>query len=345
MRIKVVSVAVVLLFIAGMAQAQDKNTAFLTRDFAGQTVHSVNVQTSGGSIFLTGTTAGTARIEVFVSSSNNKLLSKEALQKRLDENYQLDIGVSQGELHAIARQKKQNMTWKEALNISFKIYTAQQIDTRLNTSGGSITLRDVSGTQNFSTSGGSLDVDNAAGTIRGRTSGGSIIIKDSRDNIDLATSGGSINATDCTGKLYLRTSGGSLTLSNLKGEVEAGTSGGSVQGDLVEGALKAHTSGGNVHLKRISGSLDASTSGGNMSIEMEQLGNFVKLSNSAGNIALQVPDHKGMDLDIHADKIAINPLQNFSGSQDHDHINGSINGGGTLLKVNAGSGRVNVTFK
>lgn len=333
------------LSITVFANAQNNKTPHLTKSLSSEKIDKVEANTSGGSISVSATSASEARVEVYISSPNGKNISKEEIQKRLDEFYTLDISVSGGQLTANAKNKKQNINWKEALNISFKIYTTANINTQLRTSGGNIDLAGISGNQNFATSGGSLTVSGTSGSLKGRTSGGNIDIKNSKDEIDLATSGGSITAENCNGNLNLKTSGGSLSLSSLKGNIDAGTSGGSVNADAVEGSLKAHTSGGNVHLNSMSGSVDASTSGGNMSIAINNLGEFVKLSNSGGNIHLQMPKDKGLNLDIHGDKISINPLNNFSGSKEDDQIKGNLNGGGIPVNIRAGSGRVDVSLK
>ncbi len=68
------------------------------------------------------------------------------------------------------------------------------MSTKLRTSGGSISLINLNGEQDFSTSGGSLHVEKMSGKIDGSTSGGSIHVSDSKDEIDLRTSGGSIEA-------------------------------------------------------------------------------------------------------------------------------------------------------
>ncbi|MGN6494387.1 MAG: DUF4097 family beta strand repeat-containing protein [Agriterribacter sp.] len=339
-------VAVLLVFVCTclLAVAQESEP-FLIKALDNESLSKVKAETSGGSISVTGVPASEARIEVYVRSGNNSKLSKEEIQERLDEHYNLDVEVSNRQLTAIAKTKTRNLNWKNALSISFKIYVDKNINTDLSTSGGSITLKNLSGKQDFATSGGSLHVDALSGSIKGRTSGGSIHLENSSDEIDLATSGGSIEARNCHGNMKLHTSGGSVGLYNLKGNVEAGTSGGSVKAETVEGDLHAHTSGGNVDLRALSGSVDASTSGGNIAIEVLKLGKFVKLSNSGGNVSLQVPGNQGLNLDLHANKINVDKLDNFSGSKDDDSISGTLNGGGVPVNVRAGSGRISLSLK
>ncbi len=208
--------------------AQNKEP-YMTKSVSGESVKSTEVQTSGGSISVTGVnSAAETKVEVYIQSNNGKNeISKEEIAKRL-EQYDLNVSVGNNKLTAIAKPKQRNMDWKKGLSISFKVYVLKNVSTDLSTSGGSISLSNLTGDQKFTTSGGSLHIDNVGGKMDGHTSGGSIDVQNSRDDIDLTTSGGSIKANNCNGKLRLTTSGGSLDLKDLKGHIKASTSGGSV---------------------------------------------------------------------------------------------------------------------
>jgi DUF4097 and DUF4098 domain-containing protein YvlB len=332
--------------LVSLAQSKWDKEPFMTKSLSNESIKNVDVQTSGGSISVSGVAPAQARIEVFVSPSNNKNdLSKEEVQKRMNELYDLKISVANNKLTATAKSKEKIKDWKKALNISFRVFVPKNVSTDLSTSGGSINLTDLSGDLRFSTSGGSLDLDNVAGKVDGRTSGGSINLENSKDDIELSTSGGSIHAKNCDGKLRLSTSGGSLDLKDLKGDIRATTSGGNVEGRNVAGELIAHTSGGSIHLSDLSCSLETSTSGGNIDVSIKQLGKYVKINNSAGNIDLELPKGKGVDLELSGDKIKTDKLDNFNGKMDDDEVTGKLNGGGVLVRVEAGSGRIYLGLK
>ena len=333
--------------IVGLAQSADK-IPYLTKSLSGEKIQNVEASTSGGSISVTGVSQSEAKIDVIITGNGNSWnnISKEEIKKRLDEDYELTIETNNGRLTAKAKRKnRDNDDWKKSLNISFRIYVPQSVSTTLSTSGGSISLKSLAGTQDFTTSGGSLHVEGLSGKIKGRTSGGSITLLDSKDNIDLNTSGGSITATNCTGDLRLGTSGGSLHLQKLKGTIDANTSGGSVHGEQIDGDLSAHTSGGNVNLSDISGNLETSTSGGNIDVELVNPGKNVRITNSSGNIDITLPKDKAMNLDLHGERVKVDRLDHFSGDTDEHSIVGTLNGGGGKVYANAGSGRVYVTLK
>jgi DUF4097 and DUF4098 domain-containing protein YvlB len=156
--------------------------------------------------------------------------------------------------------------------------------------------------------------------------------------------GGGIEASRCSGNIKLTTSGGSLHLDSLKGTITASTSGGSIHGDDIAGELSARTSGGNVSLRQISGNLEASTSGGHISAEIIDPGKFITLSNSGGHIDLEIPKGKGFDLKL-SGKIKTEGLSSFSGTTEEESMHGSVNGGGTAVNVDAGGGRILLSFR
>lgn len=335
-----------LAISATVTLAQTSSTPYLTKTLSNDAIKEVEAKTQGGSISVAGGNSSNARIEVFVTPNGNEgSLSKDEIKKRLDEDYEMNITVSSGKLKAITKAKEKSMNWKKWLNISYRIYVPQNVSTDLSTSGGNIDLSNLSGTQDFRTSGGNLEVEKVSGRITGQTSGGNIEVSGSKDEIDMHTSGGNVEATDCTGKINLVTSGGSLTLRDLNGTVTANTSGGSVNGKSVTGELNAHTSGGNVNLHDLSCSLDASTSGGNIHVEIKEPRQYVKLNNSGGNIDLEIPKDKGYDLKLYGEKIKTDALANFSGSTEEKSLNGKLNGGGTPIRIDAGSGKVSLSFK
>ena len=313
----------------------------MTRDFPASSIKEVEAITSGGSLTLSGDADSKAMVEVYISHSN---WSDEKIKQVLDENYTIDIKVENGKLYAVAKQKKTISNWNsQGLSISFKISVPKQINSNLQTSGGSIHISNISGSQNFKTSGGSLMVENVSGNTVGSTSGGSITVKGSTDNIDLTTSGGSITAKDCNGKINLITSGGSLNLNNLGGNIKATTSGGSVIANNINGTLITGTSGGSMKLNGISGNVDAQTSGGNIDVKMKSASDFVKLSNS-GNITLSLPAGKGYNLKVKSNKIETSGLKDFRGNTDTKSMEGTIGNGGAEINVNS-SQRVRIVFE
>jgi hypothetical protein len=339
-----------LLFVVTgiFAQAQNsrRGLLYLNKSLSAASINLVDVRTSGGGIEVESVPASEARIEVYVTRNNGRgSISKEDADKIITNDYEFSVTVSGNKVSAVAKPKKNYQNWNNGINISFSVFAPKACGTRLNTSGGGISISNLNGEQHFNTSGGGLEVKGITGKINGKTSGGGIEVTDCKDDIDLATSGGGIQALRCSGQIRLNTSGGSIELSDLSGNIRATTSGGNVDVEKITGDLSTHTSGGNISITAMKGTLEASTSGGNIDVEILEIGKYVRLENSGGSVHLQVPKGKGLDLDIHGDRIKTEGLSNFSGSLEKQSVNGTINGGGIPIDIHAGSGGVTLALK
>ena len=342
---------IVLLLMGGLGviavNAQSGKDAFLTKTFPSAGIKQVQSETSGGNLAVYGQTSGDARVEMYIQGNNGwgMGVSKEEIQKRLDEQYDIVIAVQGDKLVATAHQKRNwDNNWRHGLSISFMIYTPTAVSSHVRTSGGNIEMKDLAGNEDFRTSGGNLEIDHLGGTIIGRTSGGNVTIRNSHDNIDLQTSGGNMDAMYCEGKIQLETSGGNVGLRGVKGSIRASTSGGEVEGNKITGDLDARTSGGNIDLDEVAANLNASTSGGNIRVHFLST-KSVDLTNSSGDISVSLPQGQGMDLRISGERVHSTVLNNFKGTFDEHHIDGTLNGGGIPVRVDGNSGEVHLSFR
>lgn len=315
-----------------------QNEPYVTKTFPASSVSRVESSTSGGNIEVVGSDAGEAKLEVIVGKNWNQSLSKDEIQRRLKENYEVRWEVSGGTLYAVTKPSKRNMDWKhEGLSISYRISVPHSAASKLTTSGGNIRLEELSGDQEFTTSGGNIDVARLSGKVKGTTSGGNIHAKEIMKEVNLVTSGGNIDVENGKGDIELVTSGGSLHLNHLSGKVNATTSGGNVTVEDSDGELIASTSGGHVHLSHVRGDIAASTSGGNIDAQVDVPGKYVRLNNSGGHIELSIPSNKGLTLDVLAERIRTVALNDFSGTTTEGTLRGTVKGGGPEVKIRGGS--------
>jgi DUF4097 and DUF4098 domain-containing protein YvlB len=125
-----------------------------------------------------------------------------------------------------------------------------------------------------------------------RTSGGSIELKDTTGSVKLNTSGGDISARNLNGTVWLRTSGGQITADKIRGDLDANTSGGDVRLLNVDGSIKGHTSGGSVRVSLVGANrgISATTSGGDVEVILPQgTTGKVSASTSGGSITTDFP--------------------------------------------------------
>lgn len=319
-----------ILCISFQIKAQDAGIGQLhqTKTLDQTTLKRIKVETVGGSILVEGVETK-ARLEVWLAPANGKSGMELTEMKRLfAEDYDFTIRVINDQLDAIVKPKIKAKPYQSAVLVSFKVYVPAIIASRIRTSGGNISYKNIlEGDQHFTTSGGDLVLSSVNG------------------NLDGTTSGGNITANSCKGKLDLTTSGGTIRLTQLEGQIKVLTSGGNIEGDQVSGVFAGTTSGGNIVLKNITGSVDASTSGGMMNIQVTELGKQINLRNFGGKVELTVPQGKGLDLDLFAEKISTGTLPQFKGKLDVHIVKGALNGGGVPVKIMANNGSIDLFFQ
>ncbi len=277
---------------------------YTTKKFDASSVSYLDVNTSGGSITTIGE-SGTNQIIVEMYVNSWKTKNKDKIKDYLED---FEIKIAKEGDRVIASAKHKGFMGNNNISISFKVYTPSAISADLNTSGGSITMKGLSGNQKLNTSGGSITMEELNGDIHASTSGGSIHIFDVRGDLRGTTSGGSIKAEKLNGSFDLSTSGGSIKLEDIRGEMNAHTSGGGIRADIQE----------------VTGDITLKTSG--------------------GSINATLPDKTGMDIYFSGNSVNA-PLHNFSGKSEDDKIDGTINGGGSKVTLVTSGGSVNVSYQ
>jgi len=166
--------------------------------------------------------------------------------------------------------------------VRYVLMVPRTFDLDVNTSGGDISLANLTGEVDFSTSGGDLDLQDVEGNVDLNTSGGDITLANVKGELDANTSGGDIEADDISSGASLSTSGGDIEVAGVGGDLDANTSGGDLDLEDIAGDVDASTSGGDVRLTSIGGTVDASTSGG--SIQLRDIGGMADVSTNGGDI-------------------------------------------------------------
>ena len=221
---------------------------------------------------------------------------------------------------------------RNRLRVKFLITVPQRYNVDLKTSGGGISVEDLEGEVRSQTAGGGLRIGRIKGPVWGRTAGGSIEVERAEGNTDVQTSGGGITIGSVDGAVEARTAGGSIRIDKATGSVNAKTSGGSITVEEVMGAINAKTLGGSVKAY-ISGQPEEDcsleTSGGNVMVHVvEDIAVNIEARTTGGRVSTDVP---------------ITTV--VQGKLKQNRLQGTINGGGPLLKLRTFGGNVNLRKK
>ena len=303
--------------------AQSSEDAYRVEEFSVSGQVSLEVQTSGGSISVVGSNDDEVVVEMYVRKRGNYVEPGEADL----EDYQIEIYQNGNTVKALVDRRSNGWNWNNGYSISFVVYAPEETRTRLKTSGGSLTVRNLIGSQELKTSGGSITTEGIQGEMVLKTSGGSINMTEVQGDVEANTSGGTIRAETLVGNLDAKTSGGSIRLSGVEGNVEARTSGGSIRAEVVAPV----------------DFIDLKTSGGSIKAEILAPSDYIELKTSGGSITITVPQENGYDLDLDANRVYVN-LNNFNGQAEKDEIKGTMNGGGTRIEAKTSGGSVRLEY-
>jgi hypothetical protein len=194
----------------------------------------------------------------------------------------------------------------------------------LQTAGGDISAKDLTGTIKADTSGGDLEFERLHGSINAESSGGHIEVTACEGAIDVETSGGGIAANGGGGSLSARTSGGAITAKDFAGDT------------------KVETNGGRLDLANIGGKLTGGTSGGSIvALLSSPVPGDVILETSAGSIDVIAPSSVALSVDAETSVgVVATDLPIVTMRAGHERLQGKINGGGKSLILRTGAGSI-----
>jgi hypothetical protein len=254
--------------------------------------------------------AGTVKIESWDKNEVSVVVEIEGSDSRA-EKYKVEFSQEGNTITVTGKVRdKSFFKWHVGnLEAYYTIFTPKKFNTTVNTSGGNIDAKNLTGKADYNTSGGNLNVQKMDGEII------------------LATSGGNVDAADINGPVDAETSGGNVVMENIVGNVKGFTSGGDVEFIGVDGRVKGGTSGGNVSVK-VSGEnkgIDVETSGGDVEIYMKDgVGADVDAETSGGSVDCDFP-------------------VTVRGKVRESELHGKINGGGNPIRASTTGGSIRIS--
>jgi len=318
------TLAPALALLAFSGSAQQKEVVYAKMDFAASDVQRIEITMTEGFVTVDGRAGEKAGLTVILSpNESNRLGRGKDLHAIFEESYDLKLGLDNGLL--VAKVNRKDKRGNAPLMVSFRITTPKQIESDLRISAGDIKLSHLEGKQHFRTSAGSLTLAKLSGEIKGQASSGDIRLEDGRGNINLHTSAGSI------------------TLNKVSGETDIRTSSGSISAKTVSGSFRAITSAGNITLDGCDGNIQAATSAGSIRASVTNLTDALRLSSSAGNVQISVPEG-AYDLDLKGSRTDV-PNGSFGGTKTMEAVKGKLNGGGTAIMAKTLAGSVSLSWR
>lgn len=388
--VKVISQVALVVLLASAAWAQQsriyREGGAWVQEITGSlpAARSLQVSAQSASVEVQGGAqqAVSYRVRERVYTDSEQAARRQLQQYRFSASARGGVAVLEGQ-HLGERPRK--------LSVDLSLQVPQALQAaKIETDGGSVSVRNVAGRVDASTGGGSMQLDGIGGDVSASTGGGTIDVGTAGGDLRLQTGGGSIRVASAKGKItaqsgggsvvvldglqgaFLETGGGSIQVKHCQGTVKASTGGGSIDLGQIHGPAEMETGGGSIHLALASGPVRAESGGG--SIELMNLSQGVRAETGAGGITAQFVASRGSFsnsvLDTPAGDITVylapslpvtvhaavdmgdgHKIQSdfpdikvvFEGGEygpKRITAEGSLNGGGPVLKVHTSSGDI-----
>ena len=224
---------------------------------------------------------------------------------------------------------------------------------KITSGGGNVEVGRLGSDFSLITAGGDVHIKNAAGQMHINIGGGKVYVGSMKGGY-IQTGAGNIDVRKCGGDLGVSSGGGNLNLGDVSGAVVAGTTGGSVHLDSAKGRVQVSTGGGSVDLFNLSQGAQVETGAGRITAEfVGKRGSFAdsSLHTAAGDVIVYLP--KELPVTVHASSDMATGhgiASEFTGlritKEDNNfaprsmYAEGSLNGGGPVLKVRTIMGQI-----
>jgi Toastrack DUF4097 len=328
--IKVTAVVWLAATVATLGATEQR----LNKQFPAQPGGALVVKVEFGSIDVRPGAANEVSVDVWRRITRRT----EALEKAYLRDHPVVFTQSEGVLTIRCKGKPEVQRWsfwswiwgwhtRNRSEAKYVITVPARFNASLNTAGGAITVRGLSGTVGSHTSGGSLSFSALRGSLDGTTSGGRIQVEDCQGTLSVNTSGGSIDVTGGAGSLGGSTSGGSVTVRDFHGPARVSTSGGGITVESVTGAIDGSTSGGSIR-----------------AVLLAPVSHAVKLSTAGGGITVSIPQGAAFDLDAETSGGGVRsdlPVT-VTGRIKRSQLKGPVNGGGKMVLLRTSGGSISV---
>jgi hypothetical protein len=206
--------------------------------------------------------------DIFVTNSDGDL---DNISVYIPENFNFDINTAGGDI---------------------RMHSNIKGDVKLNTSGGDISLENITGTLVVSTGGGNVSINNVMGRAELKSYGGDMAFGKIAGSLKLSTAGGNISGGSVIGSCSISTAGGDISVGDFDGITEILSGGGNISAGKSKNKLLVKTGGGDIYIESILNEGIINSGSGNITIDY--LSGSVKAKTNAGDIQIGIhPDYKG----------------------------------------------------
>ena len=212
------------------------------------------------------------------------------------------------------------------VSISYDIIVPADTQLRSHSGSGNQTIQGIQGSAEVEAGSGDLKISDIGNTVRADTGSGGIQIDQVKGNVHAKAGSGDIRGTGIAGGFEGRTGSGHIRVEQT-----------------APGSVNVETGSGGIELTGVHGSLDASAGSGDISAEGSPTGSWT-VHTGSGTVRLKIASGVAFDLDARSSSgsITVSQPMTVQGTIARKEIHGKVNGGGVAVRVETGSGNVEI---
>jgi len=320
-RFLVVSCVACWLFAAASLPAQASAEGSFDRTLQVNGPVNIDLSTGSGNIQVRSGNSGQVQITGRIKVTNWFSGDSEARVKQIEANPPIqqsgnDIRIG----HIDDPELRRNVS------ISYDVIVPADTQLRSHSGSGNQTIEGIQGSAEVEAGSGDLKISNIGNTVRADTGSGGIQIDQVKGNVHAKAGSGDIRGTGIAGGFEGRTGSGHIRVEQT-----------------APGSVNVETGSGGIELTGVHGSLGASAGSGNISAEGSPTGSWT-VHTGSGTVRLKIASGMAFDLDARSSSgsITVSQPMTVQGTIARKEIHGKVNGGGVSVRVETGSGNVEI---
>jgi DUF4097 and DUF4098 domain-containing protein YvlB len=199
-------------------------------------------------------------------------------------------------------------------------------------------------TVHSSTGSGDQRINDLNGPVRASSGSGNITIRSIDSEVRANAGSGDLDIEGVKGRTYTETGSGNIRAMGISGGFEARAGSGDITFEqTAAGSVRVETGSGTIHLRNVAGSLEAGAGSGDVDVQGAMAGDW-RIHTGSGEVEVKLPSDAKFNVNARSSsgEVSVNHPVTMQGTLKRNHIEGTVNGGGTMLDVSTGSGSIRV---
>jgi hypothetical protein len=312
-----------LLLLTSAAYAAVEGSFDRTLNVSGRV--DLDVQSGSGDITVHEGGSGSVIVHGRIKASESWFsmggLSPEEKVKRIEQNPPIEQNGNSVRIGHIEDESLRNN-----ISISYDITVPKDTSVQSKTGSGDQRISDLSGPVRSSTGSGNVTISNIGAEVRANAGSGNLQVSNVQGRAYTQTGSGTIRATGIAGGFDAQAGSGDITFEQT-----------------APGSVRAQTGSGNIQLRNVSGGVEAGAGSGDVEVQGTMTSDW-RIHTGSGEVQVKLPSDAKFNIDARSNSgdVQVHHPVTMEGSLKRNHIQGTVNGGGTLLYISTGSGTIRV---